>query len=592
MRNFILVLLIFVIIVQNDVFAQYSRIFPTYGFLANSNLDTAMMRVGKVGYGFPKNNSAFLNSDLNNRSKLTVTNGLMSHYVSGQIGNLDNSHWCGLGIGNPGGFPNPYGLAIAENNNIGFYNILFNDLIAGFGSATANASNRFRIRAYNNAATDPLDSKDILIANPNGAVGINAEPISSLYVNSVLTNNPGPPNPLFKVIAIEGAQIADQFSTASGMGNQQNSSLVADNVLVEGVRSQWPKFSEFITGDRGLAVNLQTVRFDNQPNSAIPQINEQFSYAELTWQNLEFNQDVTREIADFESRPANFYISFRSGRPGVPSNNAFSNRNKLPVATFTPTGRVGIATTIPNENFGGQPVFLDVNGFAVINGNLVPSDSRYKKDVLPISDALNKIKRIQGTTYTMKHEEFPKKNFGQGLQYGYIAQELEKVIPELALKGDDGYYAVNYIALIPVLSEAIKELDTEVTNLKNELAAKDAEIENIKGDLQEMRNQIKVLSKSGGSTTATSGYELFQNTPNPTAGITSIRYTIPENVNFSNASVNIYDMTGKTIQSYSIGQNTGEVKINVANLAAGTYLYDLLVDMTQIEIKKMVVVKY
>jgi len=554
--------------------------------IPNTNINQDMYRNGRVGYGFP-NFGSFLSADPMSRARLTVREGIIAHYVNGSVGQLDNAKWCGLGIGNPGGGPSPYGLAIADNNNVGFYNILFNDVIAGFGSATATATNRFRIRAYNTTATNPLNFKDILVADPRGAVGINDNPIASLYVNSAESSSS-----IFKAIAIEGVQVGSTVDsrTASGMGNQQNSSLASDDVVVEGIRSQFPNFANFITGNPGAAVNLQTVKFDDQPNSAIPRYNTEYSYAELAWQDLEYNADVTTDPNLQPIRPLNFYISFRNGRSGVPGDNSFSVNNKLPVTTFTPLGRVGIATTDPINDFGGDPVFLDVNGSIFSSGNYNGSDIRYKKEINPIIGALDKIKMLQGTTYKMRHEEFPNKNFMKGMQYGYIAQDLEKVIPELAKKGSDGYYGVNYVALIPILSEAVKELDNELTILRTELASKDEEIIKINAELQAIRNEIKGLSSSG-SFSDKNGYELLQNTPNPTGSFTSIRYKMPRELNFNNATINIYDLTGKMIESYRLNDNNGELRINVTNLISGTYLYDLLIDGRQIDLKKMVVIK-
>jgi len=56
----------------------------------------------------------------------------------------------------------------------------------------------------------------------------------------------------------------------------------------------------------------------------------------------------------------------------------------------------------------------------------------------------------------------------ESLQTGLIAQEVEKILPELVNEASDGYKSVNYIGLIPHLIEAVKELEA-----KNELLKKD-----------------------------------------------------------------------------------------------------------------------
>ena len=57
---------------------------------------------------------------------------------------------------------------------------------------------------------------------------------------------------------------------------------------------------------------------------------------------------------------------------------------------------------------------------------------------------------------------------------GFIAQEMLKVMPEAVVKQADGYYAVNYDAVVPVLVEAVKQLDAkqaETTQLQQQLTA-------------------------------------------------------------------------------------------------------------------------
>ena len=56
-------------------------------------------------------------------------------------------------------------------------------------------------------------------------------------------------------------------------------------------------------------------------------------------------------------------------------------------------------------------------------------------------------------------------------QVGLLAQELVRVLPELVSTGPDGYQAVNYAQLAPVLIEAIKEQQQQVETLKSQVAA-------------------------------------------------------------------------------------------------------------------------
>ena len=55
-----------------------------------------------------------------------------------------------------------------------------------------------------------------------------------------------------------------------------------------------------------------------------------------------------------------------------------------------------------------------------------------------------------------------------GTEYGVLAQEVQKEFPEMVMKDSDGYLRVDYIQLIPVMIEAIKELKQEIDQLKQD----------------------------------------------------------------------------------------------------------------------------
>ena len=78
---------------------------------------------------------------------------------------------------------------------------------------------------------------------------------------------------------------------------------------------------------------------------------------------------------------------------------------------------------------------------------------------------LNKIVNLNGTYY--EWNETMNEIAGQtGSEYGLIAQDVKKEFPEMVSEGDDGYLMIDYIQLIPVIVESIKELKNEIDKLK------------------------------------------------------------------------------------------------------------------------------
>jgi hypothetical protein len=67
------------------------------------------------------------------------------------------------------------------------------------------------------------------------------------------------------------------------------------------------------------------------------------------------------------------------------------------------------------------------------------SDVRYKKNITPLANSLEKVTQLKGVSYEWKTDEYPNKGFTQGAQLGLIAQEVEAVIPELVSTDHKGY---------------------------------------------------------------------------------------------------------------------------------------------------------
>jgi hypothetical protein len=87
------------------------------------------------------------------------------------------------------------------------------------------------------------------------------------------------------------------------------------------------------------------------------------------------------------------------------------------------------------------------------------SDENLKTNIVTVENGLETIKSLRGVTFDWKSNQKP--------SIGVIAQELEKVLPELVTDGDPK--TVNYNGLIGILIEAVKELSAEVENLKAQL---------------------------------------------------------------------------------------------------------------------------
>ena len=139
--------------------------------------------------------------------------------------------------------------------------------------------------------------------------------------------------------------------------------------------------------------------------------------------------------------------------------------------TFSILGGTNNAQVAINTwDAGGYNLYVNGTTFCT-SGTWTASDMRLKKNIRPLGNVLERIKKIEGVTYEWKAEEFPEKNFEKGKQIGIIAQKVEKSFPELVRTDNEGYKSLVYDRFTAVLLEAIKEQQKEIEALKKEIAA-------------------------------------------------------------------------------------------------------------------------
>ncbi len=158
--------------------------------------------------------------------------------------------------------------------------------------------------------------------------------------------------------------------------------------------------------------------------------------------------------------------------------------------------------------------------------------------------------------------------------YGLIAQELQKIYPDLVVESQDGYLAINYLEIIPLLIRSVQELKTELDATKG-------------ANTPIYKTQTRTTDATGIDAVMTT---LYQNTPNPFTESTLIRCDIAEDV--VKAELYIYNMNGEQITEYSVSER-GETSITIdgGSLSAGMYLYALIADGQVIDTKRMILTK-
>ena len=241
---------------------------------------------------------------------------------------------------------------------------------------------------------------------------------------------------------------------------------------------------------------------------------------------------------------------------------------------------------------------VDVNA----SGIFVPSDERYKENIEPVEDVLESLMSLEPVTYNLKSHRAPTavmqdgskesevmnkyyRNLEQGSErYGFLAQNVKDVFPELVHTDNNGYMSVDYIGLIPILVQSINELRAELDEVKaekQELESAAAAAPAFNAPQQTAQDEVSAsLTKA----------VLYQNAPNPWSSETVIRYRLPQSV--ARADIYIYDMQGAQLKSIPAqGRGESQVTLTAHDLKAGMYLYALVADGALVDSKQMILTK-
>lgn len=246
------------------------------------------------------------------------------------------------------------------------------------------------------------------------------------------------------------------------------------------------------------------------------------------------------------------------------------------------------------------------------------SDARLKQNIKDVNNAMDIINQLHPKFYNFRNDgDYKLMNLPKGNHYGLIAQDVEKILPNLvknstfetalatppkprmpgegepksvakvAASENIDFKALNYTEFIPIIIKGMQEQQATINAMQKE-------IDDLKADLQNT-TQAKTGSNIIGENliannkVSISSATLEQNVPNPFANTTSIRYAVPAGT--ARASIVVTDMYGKLIKEVIVQQGTGTVTVDASTLSSGAYSYSLLISGKTIATKKMIVAR-
>lgn len=280
---------------------------------------------------------------------------------------------------------------------------------------------------------------------------------------------------------------------------------------------------------------------------------------------------------------------------------------------------VDSAVTYKSLNYNG---FIAVNTQAIIELNkkvdgITLSDQTVKTNIQDLTGSLDKVLDMRGVSYDWNHTVHPELNLDSVNHVGFIAQEIAQIDSRLTYLADDSLLHVEYDKVVPILAEAIQDLndsigvrDSIITVLITENSAQQATIDDLNNRLTQLENCLSgilpylcQLSNSAIQANTPAAQEevrknlnvtlsnrntivLDQNVPNPFAEQTIINFSIPETV--KKAQIHFYDGNGRFMNSVEVTERgLGSVTVFGSDLSTGVYTYTLVADGQVVATKKM-----
>lgn len=128
------------------------------------------------------------------------------------------------------------------------------------------------------------------------------------------------------------------------------------------------------------------------------------------------------------------------------------------------------------------------------------SDARLKRDISTINHGLDKVRKMNGVSYFWKKD----RNDDQRMKYGFIAQNIQAVLPSAVMEDHEGYLSVEYNAIAPVMLEAIKELDKKDQQQDEAIERHESILEKLKADIRRHETRLQGLESGEGIESSTS----------------------------------------------------------------------------------------
>jgi len=253
-----------------------------------------------------------------------------------------------------------------------------------------------------------------------------------------------------------------QMSHINGLLNYTSS--ISSSIF--GINNSLTSLNAYTSSNNTIVNNLiaYTSSFQTTYNTFSSSVNTQFSNTNTSLTSLNaYTSSLNITIGSFFRQGGNSFG--QSGSLGTNDNFPLTFKvNNSTKVILTPDGKFTIGTV------GTTSGLLNVGGDIIATGDVSaqsPSDIRLKNNIIKIQNASDILSKLNGYTFEWNDKQTL---YNEGTKdLGLIAQEVEKVFPQIVGKRYDGYKSIKYDRLIPILVEAFNDLKKEFEYLKTKL---------------------------------------------------------------------------------------------------------------------------
>jgi len=286
------------------------------------------------------------------------------------------------------------------------------------------------------------------------------------------------------------------------------------------------------------------------------------------------------------------------------------------VSATGPAGSInyGVYAIAPTNTTSWAGYFqghVRIQGNLHVTGTITTSDESLKTDVQEITDPMEIIRQLRPTTYQFLTDQNPYLNLPTGLQRGFIAQEVENVLPDVVhdvhitpvldietnevLAEERVIKGINYTSIIPVVVAAMQEQDTRIAEQDAQLADAQATNDALNDQLQQVMDRLDAMEQSVSNCCAdrgalqNGGVEIDEKSlnsndrylriaPNPFETQTTVYYQLEQG---GRMQLMVNSANGKELRQLheaNLEQGNYQYEWNTGDLAPGVYYVTLLMD--------------